>query len=314
MLARQPPDRKEPFLAGFEGMRIEAERIKRVFDALRGLAQLDQRAFERSQRSVQTPLGPVRRTLQPAVGISHRTFCALRAKRGQRTRNIGSDLFRALHQAALGIEPGLFAGLRVELIEFADRVAQEFLFGADRVAGGFGGTQRLGRAGTLGPGCAGGIEQRIMAGESVEQRAVPALVQEPAIVLLAVQFHKRRGECAQHLATGATVIDEGGLAPVTGIHAAQNEFGPAGQPGLGQQCVRGMAFGQVENGGDLALLRAIAHQFRPPAPAQHETQRVEQDRLARAGLAGEHVQTIAELEIEMRDDEHVADFKVTQHD
>jgi len=57
-------------------------------------------------------------------------------------------------------------------------------------------------------------------------------------------------------------------------------------------------------GPQLALLEAIAEQQR---------QRIEQDRLAGAGFAGEHGEAAVELELERIDDDKVADRQQAQH-
>jgi hypothetical protein len=74
-----------------------------------------------------------------------------------------------------------------------------------------------------------------------------------------------------------------------------------------------MAAGQREFGADDRLLGAVTHQPRFRAHAQGEPQGVEQDRLARAGLAGEHAQPRPERQIELVDQHHIADGKSQQH-
>ena len=74
-----------------------------------------------------------------------------------------------------------------------------------------------------------------------------------------------------------------------------------------------MPRGQIEHRRHFALLRAAAHQIGPPAPAEHEAERVQQDRLAGPGLPGQHVQARPELDLQPVDDQDVADFKAAQH-
>ncbi len=62
--------------------------------------------------------------------------------------------------------------------------------------------------------------------------------------------------------------------------------------------------GAVGAGAQLALLEAVAEQQR---------ERVEQDRLAGAGLAGEDGEAAVELEVERLDDDEVADRDQPQH-
>jgi hypothetical protein len=111
---------------------------------------------------------------------------------------------------------------------------------------------------------------------------VAARVQQAAVVVLAVELDQRLGEAAQHLARGAAVVDPGGLAAVGRVHPAQDQLVLAAAiPASASSSAPGMAGESSEHRLDLALRGARAHQFRPAAPAQHETQRIEQDRLAR---------------------------------
>ena len=64
--------------------------------------------------------------------------------------------------------------------------------------------------------------------------------------------------------------------------------------------------GQVELGADLAARLAFAHPQRIAAPAQHQLQRVDQDRLAGARLAGQGREAATQRQIERRDDDEIA--------
>ena len=69
----------------------------------------------------------------------------------------------------------------------------------------------------------------------------------------------------------------------------------------------------LENGGDLALLHALPHQRLVAARAQSQRKGVKQDRLAGAGLAGEHGKPVGEIDIEPVDQDNVADRKSGEH-
>ena len=131
--------------------------------------------------------------------------------------------------------------------------------------------------------------------------------------MLAVQFHQRVRQPPQHLARHAPVVDPAGLATVGGVDPAQDQLVAAGQARLLQHRAGGMALWQVEDRHDLALLGPLPHQFGPSPPAQHEAQRVQQDRLARAGFAGQHVEPGLEGKFQPVDDQHVANIKRAQH-
>ena len=71
--------------------------------------------------------------------------------------------------------------------------------------------------------------------------------------------------------------------------------------------------GEFEGRRHACLVLAPAHQRAVGAVAQHEAERIEQDRLARPGLAGEHTQPAPEGEVERLDQHDVADGKPGQH-
>ncbi len=125
---------------------------------------------------------------------------------------------------------------------------------------------------------------------------MPARVQKAPIVVLTVQFHQMVGQVAQHLAADAAVIHESGLAPVALVDAAQDQLFP-GRDARGIQHGSGAIAGRgIEHRRHLALRSALAHQIGAAAPAQHKAQRIQQDRLARTGFAGQHVQARPKLQ------------------
>ena len=69
----------------------------------------------------------------------------------------------------------------------------------------------------------------------------------------------------------------------------------------------------LEHGGHLALLGALPHQRLVAAPAQRQGKSIEQDRLAGAGLAGEHGKAFGEIDVEPVDQDDVADGKSRKH-
>ncbi len=68
-----------------------------------------------------------------------------------------------------------------------------------------------------------------------------------------------------------------------------------------------------EDGCGRGLTAALAHQPRIGPRAGGETQGVQDDRLATAGLAGERGQACADREVERLDQDHVADAQANQH-
>ena len=77
--------------------------------------------------------------------------------------------------------------------------------------------------------------------------------------------------------------------------AAQQQLpGIAGEVALGEPALPGSW--NVELGRQLGALGAFAHHAGVAAAAEQELERIDQDRLAGAGLAGEHGEAGAELE------------------
>ena len=69
----------------------------------------------------------------------------------------------------------------------------------------------------------------------------------------------------------------------------------------------------VEFGGELGALGAGSQLPQLEAVAEQQAERVEQDRLARAGFAGQHREAGVELEVERFDDDEIADRQQPQH-
>ena len=68
-----------------------------------------------------------------------------------------------------------------------------------------------------------------------------------------------------------------------------------------------MILGDVEGGDHLTVLGALAHQRRLAARAERQRERIEQDRFAGAGLAGQRGEAGAEIDIQPVDQDDVAD-------
>ena len=75
-----------------------------------------------------------------------------------------------------------------------------------------------------------------------------------------------------------------------------------------------MACRHIEHRGDLPLLGALAHQPGIAARAERKREGIEQDRLAGTGLAGEHRKSLGEIEIELVDQDDVANGQTDEHD
>ena len=149
--------------------------------------------------------------------------------------------------------------------------------------------------------------------ERIEQAAMGCGIEQRAVVMLAVNFDQRRTEALEHLHADRRVVDEGAGAAVGKLHATQDQFVFRRNVVGRQQRARGMAGGDVEGRDHLPLLGALAHQPRVAAPAQRQREGIEQDRLAGAGLAGQHRQAGGKIDVQPVDQDDVADRKPCEH-
>jgi hypothetical protein len=132
------------------------------------------------------------------------------------------------------------------------------------------------------------------------------------VLLLSVDLDEQIGELAQRLQRHELSVHVGPRAAVGAEHAAQDELAlvldrlflePA-------QRVRGE---RGEGGRDLGAFRALTHDVAGAAPARDEQQRIDDDGLAGAGLAGERGEPRAELELRLVDDDEIAQLQLSQH-
>ena len=150
--------------------------------------------------------------------------------------------------------------------------------------------------------------------ETVEQRAMSGRRQQPAIVMLAVDFDEVPSQLAQQRGRGRLIVDEGAAAPVRLDQTAHDQRLPRLnlKAVVRQQRAQGIAL-RVEARGHHRLRRAMADQSAVAPRSQRQSQRVEQDRLARPRLAGQHAQSGIELQVQRLDQHHVTNGKRGQH-
>ena len=141
------------------------------------------------------------------------------------------------------------------------------------------------------------------------------LIDQRALIVLAVDFHQLAADLAQHLHAHRLVVDERARAPVSQLHAAQDQLAFVVDIEIVgfQHRERRVILFHVERRDHLPMLGALAHQRRVAAAAERERERVEHDRLARAGLPGQHREPRGEIEIELLDEDDVANRKMGQH-
>ena len=251
------------------------------------------------------------RILQPAQRLQHQALGALIAQRLGRAGHIGADLLGRLHGPAPDIQRRFLAGFGVQLVQFGHGMAQEFLFGPHGGQCAFGQGQRLLRRAPARPGRAQRCQ--IQPGEDIQHLPVPARVQQPAVIMLTVQFHQPFRQCPQHLARNPAVIDPGGLAAIGIVHPAQDQIALGLDPVFFQHGMGRMARRQVEFGHHLALFGAAPHQLGPATPAQHKAQAIQQNGFASPGFPGQHIQPGLKGQRQPVDNQHVANVESAQH-
>ena len=113
-------------------------------------------------------------------------------------------------------------------------------------------------------------------------------VKQAVGIELAVDFDQRLTQPAQKRDADRLIVDIGAAAAVGRDDPAQHQRIFDLQPLLTHQRYGGVVVGQVELGGDRGLIAAVADQRAVAAASQRQPQRIQQDGLAGAGLAGQH--------------------------
>ena len=136
------------------------------------------------------------------------------------------------------------------------------------------------------------------AGVAVEQRAVAARIDQPAIVVLAVQFDQRRRQLAQQRRADRLVVDEGLAMPPSALSWRRRISGSPGSTSISASSSASRSAGGSAANSKLAVDARLVLAARAPAALSARLpstrpERIEQDRLARAGLARQHAQPAA---------------------
>jgi len=198
--------------------------------------------------------------------------------------------------------------------QFVDRPGEAFALGFLFAGVGLG--ILAARAGVLpGAECAGGVGGKLAgAGIGIEQAALFGTFQQGVVGMLAVDIDQVLARRLELLDGGSAAVDEGARAAAGFDHAAQQQHAL-----LPRQIVlvqQGDQFGQAverELGRHFRALRAFAHHAGLGALAQDQGKGIEQDRLAGAGLAGEHGKSGMEVQVEAIDQDEVSEGQGEQH-
>ena len=161
----------------------------------------------------------------------------------------------------------------------------------------------------------GGGKQRRVHAELVEQSPLRVAGEQLAMFALAVDVDQRCSEGLQHGQRGRGAVHERPRAPFAGHPAHQaGGFFAAGEHVQPLQRIEAAGtIRHVELGAYLARVRARAHLRALDARAEHQSEGVEENGFASAGLAGDDREARAELDVEFPHQGEVANVERSEH-
>ena len=131
------------------------------------------------------------------------------------------------------------------------------------------------------------------AAEAVEEGALLGLVEAGRALALRVDQGQLRGELPEDGDGGRLVVDEDAALAGGENFAAEDDFVAAGVDAVFFEDGFGVGRGLKDTGDD-GLVGAVADNFGRGFAAHQQGQRIDEDGFARAGFAGEQVETRAE--------------------
>jgi len=294
--------------------RIEVDVLRIAAQAVGGFAQLDTGVVEQLQPGCQpvvqgrelAQLGmrstqcPAQGELALAIEQFHHAGAAFRQAVG-----VGQAL-------VVGLQFGQFGGWQRPLLQFRQFMAQQLqpkfaiLAATELVHALVQLAPLLRLAAHLG-------DQVIVARISVEQGQLMGPREQRLVFMLAVDLDQQGGQLSELARVGGAAVDPGAGAAFGTQHSPQLavavfvEFLPA------QPCLRVGQSGQIELRGQLGAVAVRADHAAVGACAGQQHQRVDQQRLAGAGLAADHGQAGAERHLGGLDDGKMADIERSEH-
>ena len=173
--------------------------------------------------------------------------------------------------------------------------------------------QRVGRRRGAGPQRTNFRNLRLMSAEGIEQAAVRAHIDERAVGVLTVDFGKRHRDLTQQIEAHRLVVDRRAAWSVGILDSADDEFAISIDPLLLEEGEGRVVSRQRKSGGDNATLGAHPHQGGIAASPQCQPQRIEQDGFASTGFAGQHGEALVEGNVELLDQDDVANGEGGEH-
>ncbi len=299
--------------------RIEFELVAIRADLARGLAQLDARGLEQGNdlrecrivNGVRVELRDQCREPADEGGVGFRQLVLRRGCRFEQRGGVRKPRLRLRQRRPLvdgRAERRELPPARFEKIAFRRRFARR---GAGCVA-------LFRRRAPLAP-CIGGLaREHGETAERVEQRALEVGGKQRLVGVLAVQVDQHFAHPFELREGGRMPVDPGTTSSLRVLCPAQEQRCAVGSCVVRQSLFRepgddtGMR-PHVEGRGELGAFGAGLQLAELEAVAQEQRERVEQYRLAGAGLAGEHRKAAGKLEVERLDDDEIADGKEPQH-
>ena len=170
----------------------------------------------------------------------------------------------------------------------------------------------------LSPGLPGGshpVALRRRPGKRVEDGQMGLGIHQAVGVELAMNLDQPVAQLAQQADPDRGIVDVGAASPFGADRPSEHEqIILARDVPLAQQRQRRVVGAEIEGRRDMQGRCAVADQPCVPARAQREPERIQQDRLARPGLAGQCRQARCEPQGQPVDQDDVTDRKVDQHD
>jgi hypothetical protein len=144
---------------------------------------------------------------------------------------------------------------------------------------------------------------------------VAAGIEQSAVVMLAVDLDEQRAELADQGDRHGLVVDQRAAAAVRLDDPAEDErlSRLALEAAFGEEGKSGVPGRKLEGDPDHRLGLTAADEAAVGAGAERESERVEKDRLAGPGLAGQNAEARPEFEVEALDQDDVADGEAGQH-
>jgi hypothetical protein len=138
--------------------------------------------------------------------------------------------------------------------------------------------------------------------------------QQRLVFVLAVDVDEHFTERFQLGERRALAVDVGTRATVARQHAAQDaQVVLLGEVVFAQPAQRFGVVAERESGVDVGTFGARADRLRIGAVAKRQAERVEHDRLARAGFAGDRGHACVQVDVELFDEGEILDGQLDQH-